>query len=223
MLAVAAPIEVRGVLAGLSTPDTPIPALWEVATVTPQVHVLHTGVSKSNAAGALATTLHPNHPYGAVLSLGIAGALPGSGLKVRQSITATACMFADEGLVTVDGFQTLANMGFPVDSTLEAPEAIPTAPVLQHVFRSETDAAGTIATVSTCSGTDAIASEVVRRTGALAETMEGAALALIARRRGIPYCEVRTISNHTGERAAQQWDIPGAVARLSDIVRAVIA
>lgn len=223
LLAVAAPVEVRGVMAGLGRPDTPVPRLWEAVEVGPQVHLLHTGVSKANAAGALGCALRDGHLYGGIVNLGIAGALPAGGLQVGHAVTATACVFGDEGLQTDIGFKTLAKMGFPLDPSLGSAELIPTDTGLQHVFRSFTDAAGVVATVSTCSGTDALAAAVVERTGAAAETMEGAALALVARRRRVPFCEVRTISNLTGNRASQRWDIKGAVSRLSDIVRAVIS
>lgn len=224
LLAVAAPVEVRGVFAGLERPDMPVPSLWGVARVHEKTHVLYTGVSKANAAGALGCVLGGTHPYGAVLSVGIAGALPGpNALRVGQSVVATACVFADEGVVTSGGFQTIESMGFPLDPSLDSGGALPTDPSLQQLFRSVIDVAGPVATVSTCSGTDSLAREVRERTGAIAETMEGAALALVARRRGVRFCEVRTISNLTGERSAQAWDIPGAVGRLSDIVRAVVA
>ncbi len=224
LLAVAAPVEIRGVLAGLGTPDTPVPALWGVVQGGPRIHLLHTGVSKANAAGSLAGVLVDGHPYGAIVNLGIAGALPNaSPLRVGQAMTAAGCAFGDEGLQTAHEFQNLTKMGFPIDPSLGQMEVIPTHPDLQHVFRSFSDAVGVIATVSTCSGTNALAQDIADRTGGMAETMEGAALALVARRRGVPFCEVRTISNLTGERSAQQWDIRGAVNRLSDIVRAVIA
>lgn len=221
LIAVAAPVEIRGVFSGLGRPDTPVPGLWEVAEVSEQVHVLHSGVSKVNAAGAVASVLVNRHPYGALLSIGIAGSLPG-GPPVLGAVTATGCVFGDEGIVTSRGYETLAQMGFPMDPSLGEREHFPTDPTMQQVFRSVTDAAGLIAAVSICSGTDELARAVFERTGALAEAMEGAPMALVARRRGVRFCEVRTISNLTGDRAAQQWDIKGAIGRLSDIVASAI-
>lgn len=76
---------------------------------------------------------------------------------------------------------------------------------------------GGIATVSTCSGTDDLAAEVARRTNGVAEAMEGAAVGHVAHRFGVPFGEVRVISNTTGNRGSQTWDLPGALARLSDV------
>jgi futalosine hydrolase len=47
--------------------------------------------------------------------------------------------------------------------------------------------------------------------------MEGAAVALAARRAGVRYGEVRVISNTTGDRDRQRWAIGAALAVLSDL------
>ncbi|MGA1045489.1 MAG: hypothetical protein ACO3ZY_09835, partial [Phycisphaerales bacterium] len=82
---------------------------------------------------------------------------------------------------------------------------------------------GVIATVATCSGTDRLASEVVRRTGAIAEAMEGAAVLHAARRLGAPAIEVRAISNTTGDRPEQRWEIARAFATIGDAWPRVVA
>jgi futalosine hydrolase len=79
---------------------------------------------------------------------------------------------------------------------------------------------GVIATVSTCSGTDARAAAIAQRTGAIAEAMEGAAVALAALRiggPGFPVLEVRAISNTTGDRPRQRWDLEAGFAGLRRI------
>jgi futalosine hydrolase len=48
--------------------------------------------------------------------------------------------------------------------------------------------------------------------------MEGAAVALAAVRLGLAFGELRVISNTTGDRARQQWDLKGALARLTDVI-----
>jgi len=82
---------------------------------------------------------------------------------------------------------------------------------------------GPIATVATCSGTDAAAAEVARRTGALAEAMEGAAVVHAARRLHVPAIELRSISNTTGDRARQQWDLALALRSLSAAVQKAVS
>lgn len=189
----------------------------------PGVDLLHLGVSKSNAAGALASVLARRTDYAAVINTGIAGSLPDGNefaLRPTDTIVATRCVFADEGILTPAGYQSVAAMGFPINPSGE--DAFVCDGRLVDALRPVTTAAGNIATVSTCSGTDALARDVALRTGAMAETMEGAACALVCHRAGVPYVEVRAISNYTGDRARQAWDIKGALASLERLFATVL-
>jgi futalosine hydrolase len=124
-------------------------------------------------------------------------------------------VYFEEGLITPEGFRTPAAMGFPLGAF--DGNAVPGDPVLLEElapgFRT-----GRIATVATCSGTDAAAMEVARRTGAIAEAMEGAAVLHAARRLRVPAIELRAISNTTGDRDHQRWDLRGALAALGAAV-----
>jgi futalosine hydrolase len=222
LLAVAAPIEGRAILAvARSTAAFPNP--WEHVEIAPGVDLLHLGVSKSNAAGALAAALAKSGRFTAVINTGIAGSLPEGdefALQPTDTVVATRCVFADEGIVTPAGFQSVAAMGFPINPTGE--DAFSCDTRLLEAFMPLVTAAGDIATVSTCSGTDALARAVAVRTKAIAETMEGAACALVCHRAGIPFVEVRAISNYTGDRAKQAWDIKGALASLERLFATIL-
>jgi futalosine hydrolase len=150
----------------------------------------------------------------------VAGALPGSGLEVGDVVAATACIFADEGVQTPERFMDCHAMGFPLGAFEGS--AVPVDPRLLGVIRPLAKAAGPVATVSTCSGQNALAATVRERTGALAEAMEGAAVGLVAHRLGAPFAELRVVSNTTGDRPGQTWDLKGALARLEAVV-AVLA
>jgi len=215
LIALAAPAEARAVL----RVDAPAP--WSLAAVGPSCDVLVTGVGKVNAAGAVAHSWRPER-HGAVLSLGVAGVLPGGGLEIGGVVIASACVYADEGVETPTGFIDCAAMGFPLGDF--AGSAIPMYPPLTAALLAACPGAITarVATVSTCSGTNARAATVAARTGAVAEAMEGAAVAHVASRLGAPAGELRVISNTTGDRAAQRWDLPTAMAVLSRTVDALI-
>jgi len=82
------------------------------------------------------------------------------------------------------------------------------------------DHIGPVACVSSCSGTDRAARAVFERTGAIVEAMEGASVALSANRID-PWLlvgELRVISNTTGDRDAQQWDLDGALNTLGEVL-----
>jgi futalosine hydrolase len=214
LLAVAAPKEMDAVLAGLGVSMLVPPAPWQVHAVRPRVHVMLTGVGKVNAAGAVAARLDPAR-HAAVLSVGIAGALDSS-LPIGTALAAQACIYADEGLGTPEGFVSCAAMGFPALAGLSSND-IPVDGAIQRALapfaRLER-----IATVSTCSGTDALRDQVRQRTGAAAEAMEGAAVAHVALRLGVPAGELRVISNTTGDRPRQQWNLPAAFAALAQVL-----
>ena len=211
LLVVAAPGEAEAVLAGLGWAGE-IPSEWTRTPVNERFDLVVTGVGKANAAGALATTLDPRR-HGAVINIGVAGSLPGdSPPRIGGLVLATASVFADDGLATPDGFVTQAALGFP-PADLPAME-FPGDVALLRALGAAGGASARIATVSTCSGTDALAAEIARRTGAVAEAMEGAAAALVARRFGVPFAEVRAISNTTGDRPSQRWDLHAALDTL---------
>lgn len=188
----------------------------------PGVHLVQSGVGKANAAACVAWCL-ARAPFQRVVSVGVGGALPDSGLDVGDVVVASAAAYADEGVLTPDGFSDIAAIGFGpgAPSPGQPGDAIGQGVVIDCDAGLEVGGAarGVVATVSTCSGTDAGASEVVRRTGAIAEDMESAAVGFTARRLGAAFGAVRVISNFAGDRARQKWDLTRALATLSDTVR----
>ncbi len=197
--------------------DAGVPEPWVTVPIGASGdELLVTGVGKANAAGAIARCVDAGR-HRAVLNVGVCGSLR-SDLPVRSVVLGTSSVYADEGIAEPDGFRTLASMGFPVlegsDGSFEADAA------LLDRWRDAADAAGPIATVSTCSGTDALATSVVERTGAIAEAMEGAAIAHALSRlgEGVAFAELRAVSNFTGDRASQAWDLDGAIARLTEVL-----
>ena len=175
------------------------------------------GIGRTNAAVATTHAILRDGPFDAVISAGIAGALPGGGLKIGDVVVASGCVYVEEGLITPTGFADMASMGFSLGD-FEG-NAVPVDERLLEIL-SEHFQIGPIATVATCSGTDAAAAEVVRRTGAVAEAMEGAAVVHAARRLNVPAIELRAISNTTGDRPQQQWNIAAGLASLAAAVRA---
>ncbi len=175
------------------------------------------GVGRTNAAMATTRALIEGGSFDAVLSLGIAGALPfdGDPLKLGDVVLATESVYHEEGLITPDSFLDTSQMGFPLGD-FEG-NNIPGSPALIERFDG-IGVPGRVATVATCSGSDAAASQVVRRTGAIAEAMEGAAVLHVASAFSCPAVELRVISNTTGERDAQVWALDEAFSVLHGLV-----
>ena len=81
---------------------------------------------------------------------------------------------------------------------------------------------GRFLTVSACSGTQARGAELSRRYQAICENMEGAAVALVALRYGIPCLELRGISNLVEDRDLSRWDLPRALEAVQRFVIKII-
>lgn len=207
---VAAPVEARAV-AGRDVQST--------HELQPGSLLIQTGVGKANAAAAVARI---NPPPQLILNLGICGTLDPA-LPLGSAILADRSLYADEGIITPDGFLTPEQFGFPYAPPPFSDRGIAPPDWLLATLRPLADRVAPIATVSTCAGTDERAAWVRSRTGALAEAMEGAAVGQICARQGIPFAELRVVSNTTGNREHQRWNVHAACARLAEIARALQA
>jgi futalosine hydrolase len=176
--------------------------------------VLAAGVGPAAAAAATATALslgkHLNdHQYSLVVSAGIGGGFAGRSV-VGEVVEATAIVAADLGAQTADGFKSVAALGFGSVEISAAELGI------KGALR------GPIFTVSTVTGTAQRAQELAAR-GGFAEAMEGFGVAEAAVRYGVPVGELRAISNAVGLRDRASWDIPGALAALTEAVQSLSA
>ncbi|MBL9141719.1 MAG: futalosine hydrolase [Phycisphaerae bacterium] len=199
-------------------------ALGTACLTAKHVHVEVGGIGRANAAATVAHAL-ARVPYDTVISVGIAGALPAQsppleGVALGTVVVASACVYAEEGIETPDGFLDMQGLGFPLGDF--DGNRVPVCPALLAHF-APIGVVGDVATVATCSGTDARAQTVARRTGAIAEAMEGAAAVHAARRWGAAAIEVRTISNTTGDRSSQRWDMSVGLKSLHAVGDAIAA
>ncbi len=214
MLAAAAPREADAVLEAFGCEAEPI-KLWTPIRVHERVELVRTGVGKANAAGGVARVLDPDQHAG-VISVGIGGVLPGSALGIGDAVCASRSVFSDEGVGTPSGFVSCSEIGFGYfeDGSMGINHD---AEVVEWIA-SVCDAEATVACVSWGSGEDGCAKGVVARTGAEIEAMEGAACGLVGQRLGVRTGELRVVSNTTGNREGQRWDLDGAFDRLREVL-----
>lgn len=219
LIAAASGLEAAAILRGLgATGLAELSPQWLSISVSDRFDVVVTGVGKANAAGGMARAFDAQR-HALVLSVGIGGMLADR-LAIGLCVLGQHSVYADEGVPLPDGgFQDVASLGFPPNAGTGAAASIgvPATALVAGALRGVCDAEGVIATVSECSGTDSRAAEVRRRTGAEVEAMEGAAVGFSVQRLGEGRCgfaEVRVVSNTTGDRPKQRWDIRTALARL---------
>ncbi|MEV0454713.1 futalosine hydrolase [Catellatospora methionotrophica] len=173
------------------------------------VTVAPVGVGPAAAAAGTARLLAlAGDRYRAVVSAGIGG---GIGLATGATALATRCIAADLGADSPQGFLSLDELGFG-SATAEVDAALLAA--LRAALPGA--AAGEILTVSTVTGTAEGTAELLRRhPTAVAEAMEGYGVACAAQGAGLPFAELRTISNAVGPRDRAAWRIGDAFAALT--------
>jgi futalosine hydrolase len=183
----------------------------------------HGGIGQVNMAMQLTRLLDSDTPT-AVLLCGCAGYYPASGLKIGDLALATDEYFADLGVATTEQFVPLEKLDLPQQSHL-APVVKQSLPLDQTLFNRARKilpeiTCGTFATVNCCSGSPELSFELERRSDAICESMEGAAAAQVCENRGVPLLELRGMSNPTGTRDPQQWDVvAGATAAQRAILK----
>ncbi len=228
----AVPREIALVLGAIETPfcdpDTVFPATEGTIGSTPLV-CCAAGIGKANAAAA-ATCLIERHQPERIIVTGCGGAYAGSGLSVGDLAVASDELFGDEGTVTSEGWLDMRQMGLPLFSE-GGRSWYNTIPLARHETEKIMQLAdshglhlarGRFVTVSCCSGTRARGLELARRYQAVCENMEGAAVALVALRYGIPCLEIRGISNLVDDRDMSRWEIDRAVETTQRFVLKVI-
>ncbi|MEV6347003.1 futalosine hydrolase [Actinoplanes sp. NPDC051851] len=162
------------------------------------------------AAAAVGTArLLARGDHRAVLSAGIAGGFVGRA-EVGGTVLGTRSIAADLGAESPEGFLPIEELGFGT-SVLESD------PVLVKALRAAlpTAVTGDVLTLSTVTGTAATAAALATRfPEAAAEAMEGYGVATAASTFGLPFAELRTISNAIGPRDRSAWRLAEAFAAL---------
>lgn len=186
------------------------------------------GMGKANAAQGAAALLESREVSG-IVGFGIGGAYSGSGLGIGDVALASAAIYGDEGVAAPDGWISTEGIGIPLverggrrwfnvfeadaGRVEAARKALEAAGIAVRV--------GPFVTVSACSGTAARGAELAARFGALVEGMEGAALAHVATLYGMPWVELRAISNAVEDRDLARWRLRDAAEAVQRAVRVV--
>jgi futalosine hydrolase len=184
------------------------------AAITARTTVEPVGVGPAAAAAGTARLLAlakaAGHPYEAVICAGIAGGFP-TRAPVGATVLGTRSIAADLGAESPTGFLPIEDLGFGT-STLQADEDL--IKTLSQAIPYALE--GDILTLATVTGTAETAQTLAARyPNALAEAMEGYGAATAAVQAGIPYAEIRTISNPIGPRDRNAWRLGEALAALT--------
>jgi futalosine hydrolase len=193
---------------------------WRVAGR--EAALLVAGVGLVNAALALGRALALPGLEGAV-NFGVAGAFDTDALPLGTTALVEREIWPEYGLARERGAGADARaLRFPLWGERDAENAVwdrlDLAP--DHAataMRLRPDAAWKRAaslSVSSVTTSPQRAASLRREYGADLENMEGFALAYGCFQAGLPFLEVRTVSNRVGSRAAADWNLNGALERL---------
>ena len=162
------------------------------------------------AAAAHTSALIARHKPARVVLTGIAGSFDPAGLGVETAAIFPRVALHGVGVGVASAFVSAGALGFPHWPTAgpahaERPDElaldVPVAP-----------AAGQLLTCCTASASPEEAHQRLEQyPGAVAEDMEGFAVALACRLAGVPLVIARGISNAVGDRDVERWQIPGAL------------
>jgi len=187
------------------------------------VDVVASGVGPAHAAAATATALaHGGHAL--VLNIGVAGAFSGGGAVIGGLVVGDRLVADDLGVLAPTGYLDVETLGFGhCLGAYDTPPALADALVTRLSATGQPVARGTVLTLSSFTGTDTRAAELVTQHAAVAEAMEGTGVATAAALVGVPAAEVRAISNLVGDRDREAWRLPEALAALTLAGAALLA
>lgn len=182
-------------------------------TVRHELDVLVAGVGPAAAAAATARAIAENgqmgRAYDAVVNAGICGAFEGRA-EIGDVLIATDVVAAELGVALPWRFQ-------PIDELDMGTNRIGCNTVLTVAVEG---VRGEILTLASITGSDGLAANLAHRhPEAVGEAMEGFGVATAAQQAGLPFAEIRGVSNYIGERDVTRWDWTAALKALTGVMR----
>lgn len=177
----------------------------------PYVDVQICGVGMAKAAARTAKLL-AQKPYRGVINMGIAGGFSGEA-QIGSIVVADSIIAPEIGAESPEGFIPVDDLGFGSQTMNSFVDTH-----LLGKLASKTEVkAGRVLTVLTATGTTETMKRRMATYGAVAEAMEGYGVASATEEFGIPFTEIRSISNMVGVRDKASWDFPTAFAGLKKV------
>jgi futalosine hydrolase len=191
------------------------------------VLIFHIGVGKTNSAHGITLLLEKFRPE-LLLMTGCGGAYQKSGLAPGDLAIASEEIFGDDGVITPHGWQSMQYLRLPLLRTgrhifyNRFPADRRIVRRAKTILKDFHPRVGRFVTVSEVTGTDRKAEEMGRRFGGICENMEGAAVAQFCTLYGIPFLEIRGISNMVKQRNKREWKLPAAARISQEAAREII-
>lgn len=178
------------------------------------VDLLTPGIGMVATAAWCARTLSQS-PYDLALNLGVCGSfdpLLSPGVVVHTTSDSIAELGAEDG----DAFLTMGQIGLSADET-----CVNTSPPSNPVLARLPAVRGI--TVNTVHGNTRSIADVVRRCAPHVESMEGAAFMYACAIAGVPFAQVRAVSNVVEQRNRAAWKLSEAIEALGHTALGILS
>lgn len=179
----------------------------------PHHDILITGVGLHAATYELTHQLQ-GHRYDLVVQAGVAGAFSGRGYKMGDVVAVAQDAFGDAGSYENGQLHSLQQLGLSTDK-----EWLVNKHDILHRFEVPKVRA---ITVNTITNDAAYLQALQQKWEADIESMEGAALHYVCGKRGVPYLQLRAISNMVGERDKNKWLLATAIGNLNNALQVMM-
>jgi len=181
-----------------------------------EIDVLITGVGAVFTTYYLTQTL-AYRSYDLVLNVGIAGSFDNY-LELGYIINVYQEQFADLGIEDKDDFYTIFEKELHGQNTFPFSEG-----VLRNNTKYEIETIKKLINVSAVTvnkvhGNQVSIQKTVQKYKAEIETMEGAAFFFVCLKEGLPFYQIRSVSNFVETRKVDNWNIPLAIDNLRDTI-----
>ncbi len=152
-----------------------------------------------------------------VILAGIAGGYRWSGIRIGETVLATMESYGDLGRCLGNAVEEIRIPGEPIPLSFDLSDILTQIPTAFRLMDSRVKS-GPMVTLSCTSTTMDRAKYMYRRFNALAENMEGAAIAQTCKHYGAPMVEIRGVSNWAGDGNFNNWMIDRALHNVANIV-----
>lgn len=194
--------------------------------------IVNTGIGQVNASHS-ATAVIEKHDIRELINIGVGGAYPFSGLEPGDIAIAINEIYGDTGVISPGGWKGIKETDIPLLQTerkkyfnefpLDTYLVKKSLNIRRNTSRTAQVKTGNFVTVSTSTGTPNRAIELEKRFNAICENMEGAAIAHVCTIYGIPFLEIRGISNVVGMRDKRRWKLPLASENCQNAILDIIS
>lgn len=187
-------------------------------TVNNRIDVLITGVGSPSTIYHLLKRIH-QVDYDLIIQAGIAGSF-NNDISLGQVVLVRQDCFADIGIEEKEIFTPVFNTHFADKNEFPFSDGVllNQGSDLEHFDLTKVNAI----TINKVSDSALQKHQLTKTFNADIETMEGAALHYVCLQEKIPFLQIRSISNHVGERDKTKWKMKEAIENLNQQLQILI-